>query len=84
MSKKRNKSRLTKTDVNTICEMQKKIDAYESYLSGLWVHSLKGRDTTNYVVLMIGTDLDNLVNETWNNIRVMKEKLEKYENTKKD
>ena len=32
MSKRRKKSRFTKTDVNTICELQRKIDIYEGFV----------------------------------------------------
>jgi len=60
MSKRKNKSHLTKTDINTICEMQRKIDAYESYILGLC--GLIGRyDRNDYIVMMRGTPMDDMV-----------------------
>lgn len=65
MSKRRNKSRLTKTDVNTICEMQRKIDVYEEYIIGL-CGLIQHRGKMQYVVLLRGTDMDSAVNQAWN------------------
>lgn len=65
MSKRRNKSRLTKTDVNTICEMQRKIDAYEEYIIGL-CELIHHRGETQYAVLLRDTDMDSAVNHAWN------------------
>lgn len=76
MSKKRkNKSRLTKTDVNTICEMQKKIDAYENYIvamSGM----IQRRDALIEPVLLLNdTPMDGWMNMSWNGLREMKKEL---------
>ena len=80
MSKRRNrKSRLTKTDVNTICEMQRKIFAYESYIIALVGQSSLNRDTKQYVVCIMGTEMDDWVKMAWENIEEMKDKIKKYE-----
>jgi len=71
MSRKKNKSRLTKTDINTICEMQRKIDVYESYILGLCAHSNLNLEK-EHVVLMRGTELDDFVNLTWRRIKQLK------------
>lgn len=72
------RTKLTKIDVNTICEMQRKIDAYESYLIGL--SGLAQRENpSRYIVLLGGTDLDRIVNQCWNNIEEMKRRLQRYE-----
>ena len=71
MSRKKNKSRLTKADINTICEMQRKIDAYESYILGLCAHSNLNKET-EHVVLKRGTDIDDYVDLTWRNIKHLK------------
>ena len=72
------KSRLTRTDVNAICELQRKIDAYESYIIGL--HGLfQRRGSTKWVILQRGTELDDLVNQCWNDIEEMKSRLQRYE-----
>lgn len=65
MSKKRNKSRLTKTDVNAICELQRKVDAYEEYIMGL-VGLIQHRGETKYIVLERGYEMDEWVNTAWN------------------
>lgn len=67
MSKRRNrKSRLTKTDVNAICELQRKVDAYEEYIMGL-VGLIQHRGETKYIVLERGYEIDECVNTAWNN-----------------
>lgn len=77
MSKKRkNKSRLTKTDVNTICEMQKKIVAYENYIyamCGMIQHreNLKSEP----ILLLNDTPMDDCMNISWNGLREMKKEL---------
>lgn len=62
---KRKKSRFTKTDVNTICEMQRKIDAYEDFilaLSGL----VQRRDSNmRYVAILKGTEMDEWMTLIW-------------------
>ena len=81
MSKKRSKSRLTKTDINTICEMQRLIDAYESYIIGL-VGFVNRNKPNHYVVLLRGTEMDDFVNKIWNDIKKMKEELNHNSNEK--
>ena len=79
MSKRRKKSRFTKTDVNTICELQRKIDIYESYILALVGHSSPKRDTRQYVVCIMGTKMDEWVSMAWENITKLKEKYREYE-----
>lgn len=79
MSKRRKKSRFTKTDVNTICELQRKIDIYESYILALVGHSSPKKDTRQYAVCIMGTDMDDWVEMAWKNITELKEKYRKYE-----
>ena len=43
MKRKRNKSRLTRTDVDTICTMQRKIDFYERYIEEVSAMILSGK-----------------------------------------
>ena len=77
MSKRKNKSHLTKTDINTICEMQRKIDAYESYIIGL--SGLVGRDDRkDYIVVMQGTPMDDLVNIMDRKIKELNKELNEY------
>jgi len=64
MSKKR-KSRFTKTDVNVICEMQRKIDAYEDFilaLAGLVQHKDPKR---RYIPILKNTEMDGWMNQIW-------------------
>lgn len=63
MAKK--KSRFTKTDVNTICEMQRKICAYEDYIiaiSGMIQWKNRNKE---YICPVKETELDELMNITW-------------------
>ena len=62
MAKKRNKSRLCKKDVDTICQMQRTIDSYESYLTGLMYLAMHGKEESKPIVLLHGTDMDPVVN----------------------
>lgn len=77
MSKKRNKkSRLTKTDVNTICEMQRRIVAYENFIcaiSGLIQH----RDDLKFhpILMLSDTPMDDWMNICWDGIQEMKKEL---------
>lgn len=68
---KRKKSRFTKTDVNTICEMQRKIDAYEDFilaLSGL----VQRRDSNmRYVAILKDTEMDEWMTLIWKNCEEM-------------
>ena len=72
---KRKKSRLTKTDVNAICEMQRKIDAYENYILAICAHTLKGKPKR--CAFMRGTDMDDWVDMAVRNIDQMKDDLER-------
>lgn len=72
MAKKKNKSRLTKTDVNAIREMQRTIDAYEDYIDTLFIHSGKNSDVRN-VCLLKGTDKDDEVQAIWSAIQSLKD-----------
>ena len=77
MSKKRkNKSRLTKTDVNTICEMQKKIDAYENYICAV-CGMIQHREDLKFkpILLLNDTPMDDWMNISWNGLREMKKEL---------
>ena len=61
---RRKSSRLTKTDINAICEMQRKIDAYEGYiigLCGLIQHRGKGFP----IVLLRDTPMDEWICQAW-------------------
>ena len=64
MSKRRNKSRFTKTDVNTICEMQRKIDAYEDFIVGI-CGLIQHRGKERFLSILKGTPMDDLMNIAW-------------------
>ena len=76
MSKKRkNKSRLTKTDENTICEMQRKITVYENYICAM-SGMIQRRDALIEPVLLLnGTPMDEWMNTAWSELREMKKEL---------
>ena len=77
MSKKRkNKSRLTKTDVNTICEMHKKIDAYENYICAM-CGMIQHREDLKFkpILLLNDTPMDDWMNISWNGLQEMKKEL---------
>lgn len=76
MSKKRKKSRFTKTDVNTICELQRKIDAYEEYIIGI-CGLVQHRNASKYIVLLRGTEIDEWVNDCYNSLVKLFEEVEK-------
>ena len=75
MSKKRNKSRLTKTDVNTICEMQKKIDAYENYIVSMCEMIRHKDNMSEPVFLLCYTPMDEWMDDSWRRLREMKKEL---------
>lgn len=77
MSRKRkNKSRLTKTDVNTICEMQKKIDAYEYFIVAMCGMIQHREDLNNvYLLLLNDTPMDDWMNLSWNGVKELKKEL---------
>ena len=77
MSKKRNKkSRLTKTDVNIICEMQRKIDAYENYICAM-CGMIQHREDLKFkpILLLNDTPMDDWMNMSWNGLQEMKKEL---------
>lgn len=77
MSKKRkNKSRLTKTDVNTICEMQRKIIAYENYICAMCGIIQHREDLKfNPILVLNNTPMDDWMNIAWNGLQEMKKEL---------
>lgn len=75
MSKKRKKSRLTKTDVNTICEMQRKITAYENYIVAMDGMIRHKDNMSEPVVLLNDTPMDDFMNDAWRGLREMKKEL---------
>ena len=77
MSKKRkNKSRLTKTDVNTICEMQRKIVVYENYIFAMFGMIQRREDLKVEPILLLNdTPMDDWMNISWNGLREMKKEL---------
>lgn len=82
MSKRRNKSRLTKADVNTICEMQRKITAYENYIVAM-CSMIQNRGILNEPALLLNdTPMDDLMNESWKWLREMKKELLELKKTK--
>ena len=75
MGKRRNKSRLTKTDVGAICEMQRKITAYENYIVAM-CSMIQNRDILNEPALLLNdTPMDCWMNESWRGLREMKKEL---------
>lgn len=69
MSKKRKKSRFTKTDVNTICEMQRKIDAYEDFIVTLCGMVQRRNPKYQFICLKKGTEIDDFMGELWLNCK---------------
>ena len=69
MSKKRNKSRFTKTDVNTLCEMQRKIDAYEDFIVAICGMTQHKSTAMRYICLIKGTDMDEWMEMAWKNVQ---------------
>ena len=69
MKKRNRKSRFTKTDVNALCEMQRKIDAYENFIIAICgVTQWKDKRTERFVLIRRGTDLDEWMDMAWKNI----------------
>lgn len=79
MSKKRKKSRLTKTDVNTICEMQRKITVYENYIVAMSGMIQRRDEIIEPVLLLNDTPMDEWMNTAWRELREMKKELLKLE-----
>lgn len=77
MSKRKNKSRLTRTDVNAISEMARKIYAYEDYILCICGHAQKGRNARH--VLMRGTEMDDWVNAAVNRIDKCNDRIQELE-----
>lgn len=82
MSNKRKKSRLTKTDVNTICEMQRKITAYENYIVAMCSMILNRDIRKEPALLLNDTPMDCWMNESWRGLREMKKELLELKKTK--
>ena len=70
MAKKKNKSRLTKTDVNAICELQRKVDAYELYLQCI-VFLLCSKEPYGGVPIQ-NTPMDDTMQMIWHKIQFAK------------
>ena len=79
MSKKRKRSRLTKTDVNTICEMQRKITVYENYIVAMSGMIQRRDEMIEPVLLLNDTPMDEWMNTAWRELREMKKELLKLE-----
>lgn len=79
MSKKRKRSRLTKTDVNTICEMQRKITVYENYIVAMSGMIQRRDEMIEPVLLLNDTPMDEWMNAAWRELREMKKELLKLE-----
>ena len=77
MSKRKNKSRLTRTDVNAISEMARKIYAYEDYILCICGHTQKGRNARH--VLMRGTEMDDWVNMAAISIDKLQDRIKELE-----
>lgn len=75
MSKKRKRSRLTKTDVNTICEMQRKITVYENYIVAMSGMIQRRDEMIEPVLLLNDTPMDEWMNTAWGELREMKKEL---------
>ena len=75
MSKKRKRSRLTKTDVNTICEMQRKITVYENYIVAMSGMIQRRDEMIEPVLLLNDTPMDEWMNTAWRELREMKKEL---------
>ena len=79
MNKRKNKSRLTKTDVNAICELQRKVDTYESYIMCL-VSSIQHKFEPDYRlgIIIRDDDMAKWVNQGWQQLREIKKELCKW------
>ncbi len=75
MSKKRKRSRLTKTDVNTICEMQRKITVYENYIVAMSGMIQRRDEMIEPVLLLNDTPMDEWMNTAWRELREIKKEL---------
>ena len=65
------KTKLNDNEVQTIAEMQKKIDTYESFISTVHAMVFARKTDLNYLVFD-GTELTNEMNRIW---RFVKEKI---------
>ena len=74
--KRKNKSRLTRTDVNTICEMQRKIVAYENFICAM-CGMIQHREDLKFkpILLLNDTPMDDWMNMSWNGLQEMKKEL---------
>ena len=66
------KTKLNDNEVQTIAEMQKKIDTYESFISTVHAMVFARKTDLNYLVFD-GTELTNEMNRIW---RFVKEKID--------
>ena len=66
MSKKR-KSRFTKTDVNAICEMQRKIDAYEDFIIALNGMVRRKDPSYKYICFVKNVMVQDNMDDLWSN-----------------
>lgn len=66
------KTKLNDNEVQTIAEMQKKIDSYESFISTVHAMVFARKTDLNYLVFD-GTELTNEMNRIW---RFVKEKID--------
>ena len=66
------KTKLNDNEVQTIAEMQKKIDTYESFINTVHVMVFARKTDLNYLVFD-GTELTNEMNRIW---RFVKEKID--------
>ena len=58
------KTKLNDNEVQTIAEMQKKIDSYESFISTVHAMLFARKTDLNYLVFD-GTDFTNEINRIW-------------------
>ena len=66
------KTKLNDNEVQTIAEMQKKIDTYESFINTVHVMVFARKTDLNYLVFD-GTEFTNEMNRIW---RFVKEKID--------
>lgn len=71
MGKRNRKSRLVKSDVNTICMMQRTIDAYEDYIIALCGMIQHKDSDKHFVSVLKGTDMDDWMQMIWVNVEKM-------------
>ena len=61
--------------MNTICEMQRKITAYENYIVAM-SEMIRHKDNMSEPVLLLNdTPMDDFMNDAWRGLREMKKEL---------